>query len=58
MTRPYNGHWIDSFNVSKYEDNERPHSKGKILLETPNCDYLMSREQWNMFKKKVNDFEL
>ena len=56
--RKYNGKWIDCFNISVCTDNDRPNCKGKILLETPNCDYLMSREQWNMFKKKVNDFEL
>ena len=56
--RKYKGKWIDCFNISVYTDNDRPNCKGKILLETPHCDYLMSREQWNEFKKKVNDFDM
>lgn len=55
MTRPYNGHWIDSFNVSKYEDNECPHSKGKILLETPCIDYIITKEQFHKLKQKINE---
>ena len=52
----YNGRWIDCFKVSIVETAEdRPHVKGKILLETPHIDYFFSKEQWLEFKKKVNE---
>ena len=52
---PYNGKWIDCFQVSIIEnDSERPGVKGKILLETPDIDYIFSKEQWSEFKEKVN----
>lgn len=51
----YEGKWIDCFNVRIYNDNDHPGAKGKILLETPHCDYLMDKEQWREFKKKINE---
>lgn len=56
--RPYNGKWIDSFNVKVYDGKDYPQCKGKILLETPNIDYFFTREQWMEFKKKVMRFKL
>ena len=53
--RPYNGRWLDSFNVSVVEESERPGVKGKILLETPSEDYFFTKEQWEEFKVKVNE---
>ena len=53
--RPYNGKWIDSFNVSVYDGSDRPQSKGKVLLETPDIDYFFDKEQWEEFKRKVNE---
>ena len=50
----YNGKWLDSFNATVYNGNERPNCKGKILLETPHVDYFFTREQWNEFKEKIN----
>ena len=50
----YNGHWLDSFNAYVIEDNEFPHVRGKIVLETPSIDYIFSKEQWREFKEKVN----
>lgn len=51
----YNGCWMDLFKVSIYTNNDRPGAKGKILLETPDIDYLFDKEQWKEFKKKVNE---
>lgn len=53
--RKYKGKWIDCFQVSKFEDNERPHSKGKILLETPCIDYIITKEQFHKLKQKINE---
>ena len=50
----YNGHWIDSFNVRIHTGEGRPGAKGKIILETPDIDYLFDKEQWKEFKEKVN----
>ena len=50
----YNGKWMDSFNASIITDKDRPHLKGKIILETPSIDYIFSKEQWSEFKEKVN----
>lgn len=52
--RKYNGKWIDCFQVSIFDGKDRPSCKNKILLETPDIDYLFSREQWEEFKEKVN----
>lgn len=50
----YNGRWIDCFHVSVYDNDERPQSKGRVLLETPCGDMTFDREQWRLFKEKVN----
>ena len=52
--KPYNGKWIDTFEVSVCEDTKRPSVKGKILLETPHCDYFLTKEQFNELKEKIN----
>lgn len=52
--RSYTGKWIDSFQVSICEDTKRPGVKGKILLETPHCDYFFTKEQFDEFKEKIN----
>jgi len=52
--RPYNGNWMDSFQVSIADGKDRPNVKGKILLETPDVDYYFSKEQWLEFKEKIN----
>lgn len=51
----YNGKWIDCFKVSIYEDDDRPGAKNKILFETPHCDYLLTKEQWNELLTKLNE---
>ena len=50
----YNGKWIDSFNVSVYDDNEKPTCKGKILFQTPCIDYFLTKEQFDELKEKLN----
>lgn len=50
----YNGHWMDSFSVEIFNGEDRPQSKGKILLRTPHVDYFFSKDQWIEFKQKVN----
>ena len=50
----YNGKWIDLFDARVYNSKDRPGCKGKILLETPDIDYLFTPEQWKQFKEKVN----
>ena len=50
----YNGKWLDSFNVSIWDSEDRPQCKGKILLTTPCEDYFFTKEQWREFKEKVN----
>lgn len=52
---PYNGKWVDSFHASVSDGADRPSVKGKILLETPDCDYFFTREQWEEFKEKMNE---
>ena len=52
--KPYNGKWIDCFNVSVYDGSEIPNCKGKILLETPNIDYFFTKEQFEELKEKIN----
>ena len=56
--KKYNGCWMDLFKIGKYEGNDRPGAKGKILLETPDIDYLMDKEQFKEFKKMVNEVDL
>ena len=52
----YNGKWIDCFSAEIVEDNkDRPGVKGKILLKTPDIDYFFDKEQWEEFKKKINE---
>lgn len=53
----YNGRWIDLFQINKYEGN-RPGLKGKILLETPDIDYFMDKEQFMEFREKVNEVKI
>ncbi|DBA59587.1 TPA_asm: hypothetical protein CBHJFHIM_00026 [Methanobrevibacter gottschalkii virus vir075] len=49
----YNGKWLDSFKVRKY-DGEKHNLKNKIVLETPCIEYYFTHEQLNEFKEKVN----
>lgn len=49
----YNGKWLDSFRVRKY-DGEKHNLKNKIVLETPCIEYYFTHEQWKEFKEKVN----
>lgn len=56
--KKYNGRWMDLFNISKIEGNDRPGAKGKILLETPDIDYIMDKEQFKELKRKVNEVEV
>ena len=51
----YNGKWLDSFNVKIHDGEGWKNAKGRIILETPDMEYLFTREQWEEFKEKVNE---
>jgi hypothetical protein len=57
--KKYQGKWVDLFNVKIHDGTlggvDRSSAKGKIILETPDYDYLFTREQWEEFKVKVNE---
>ena len=50
----YNGHWIDSFGAEVINEPKMKNIHGKIVLKTPDMDYIFSREQWVEFKEKIN----
>lgn len=49
----YNGKWLDSFSVQKYDGDEKQF-RNKIVLKTPCISFYFTREQWVEFKEKVN----
>lgn len=49
----YNGKWLDSFSVRKYDGDEKQF-RNKIVLKTPCISFYFTREQWVEFKEKVN----
>ena len=51
--KKYKGDWRDLFKISFNEN-----SKYSVILETPDMDYGMTKEQFREFKKKVNMVEL
>lgn len=53
--KKYNGDWIECFNIVEYNDKKRPNQRGKILFETPCIDYLLSKEQFEKLKEKINN---
>ena len=51
--KKYNGCWMDLFKISF-----NPNSKYSVILETPDVDYGMTKEQFREFRKKVNMVEV
>lgn len=54
----YQGKWIDCFQFEKYDGNDRPQCKGKILFKTPCVDYFLDKTQFEELKKKIMAVEL
>ncbi len=52
--KQYEGCWMDLFKIS-FNPNSK---KYPVVLETPDMDYGMSKEQFHEFRKKVNEVKL
>ena len=53
IMKKYNGCWMDLFKISF-----NPNSKYPVILETPDIDYGMTKDQFREFRKKVNEVEV
>lgn len=54
VNKKYHGRWLDLFDVYIIRDKEFPKLYGKFCVSTPDMDYIMTKEQFNEFKRKVN----